>query len=101
MYAIIHQPIPDAVQSGPKPSDKWVIEFPRGSKTQIDPLTGKVGGSDPYKSLKLTFDNKEQAISYARAKKIPYRLIERAKHKPVSRSYADNFAFDRKFPWTH
>ncbi len=101
MFAVIHQPIPDVIQSGPKPSKNWVLEFPRTKPLEIDPLTGNVGSGDVLHEVDLTFDSKEQAIAYAKANKIAFRLLERPVHKPVGRSYGDNFAFERKFPWTH
>ena len=101
MYSIIHQPIPNPIQSGPKSSEIWILEFPRTKPLEIDPLTGKVGSGDVCKNLDLEFDSKEKAIAYAKSKNIAYRLVERPKHKPIGRSYADNFAFNRKFPWTH
>jgi len=35
------------------------------------------------------------------ANSIPYRVSKPKVRKRISRSYAENFAFDRKLPWTH
>lgn len=101
MFARIYQPANNAMQSGTKGSAQWHIAFAKGSRPMVDPLTGMAGSDDPLRQLDLTFDSKEAAIAYAKARGIPFRVTERPKHKPVGRSYADNFAFDRRFPWTH
>ncbi len=101
MFAVIRQPVPDVIQSGPRGSEEWKLEFPRTKPLEIDPLTGNIGSKDVLHEVDLSFETREQAIAYAKANNIPYRLIEKPKHKPVGRSYGDNFAFERKFPWTH
>ncbi len=101
MYAIIRRPAPDALQSGGLADRKWVLEFPRDYKITVDPLTGNTGTADMMQEVKLDFDNKEDAIAYAKTGGIAFQLLERKQHKPKGRSYGENFAFDRKFPWTH
>ncbi len=101
MYAIIRQPAPDALQSGSHGYEKWVLEFPRDHKIAIDPLTGNTGTADMMHEVKLSFDSKEDAVSYAKANNIVFQVLERKRHKPKGRSYGENFAFDRKFSWTH
>ncbi len=101
MFALIHQPARNAMQSGTKGTDTWVIDFPKQDQKFIDPLTGTAGSVDMLQQIQLKFDTKEAAIAYAKSKSIPYQVLERPAHKPVGRSYADNFSPDRKFPWTH
>ena len=52
---------------------------------------GWESSSDTYSELKLEFSSKEQAIDYAKKKKIDFELIEPRKRKTVKKSYADNF----------
>lgn len=101
MFAIIHQHSPNAMQSGLHGYKKWVIDFPKNTKGKVDPLTGTSSSFDMLRELNLSFDSKETAIAYAKSKGIAYRLIEKPTHKPVGRSYGDNFSYERKFPWTH
>ena len=101
MFARIHQHSPNAMQSGTHGYKKWIIEFPKTSHSNIDPLTGTSGSFDMLKELNLTFETKEDAIAYAKTKGMAYQVIEKPAHKPVGRSYGDNFAYTRKFPWTH
>ncbi len=101
MYAIIRRPAPDALQSGGQRQEKWVLEFPSDGKITLDPLTGTTGSADMMQEVKLSFDSKEDAISYAKSNSIAFKVLERSQHKPIGRSYSENFAFERKFPWTH
>ena len=52
--------------------------------------------------MRLTFDTKEEAIAFAQANGIAYRVEEPA---PVTErkilSYSDNFKFTRVGQWTH
>ena len=101
MIARIYQPSPNAMQSGRGNSRHWVLELPRGSKGSLDPLTGTFRSSDPSAQLDLRFETLDAAIAYAKANNIPHRVIRPKTVKRVSRSYAENFDFDRKLPWTH
>lgn len=101
MFAHIYKPAPNAAQAGASGYDTWVLEHPRGATGSIDPLTGTSGSVDMLKKLKLNFETKELAIAYAKLNKIAYHVTQRGRHKPVGRSYGDNFAYERKFPWTH
>jgi len=56
---------------------------------------------DMRAQLDLKFDTLEEAVSYAKANKIPHQVVQSQKMKRIPRSYADNFAYDRKLPWTH
>ncbi len=100
MFAKIYQPTPSAMQSG-RSKRYWVLEFSPSVKGQIDPLTGTMRSSDMRAQLDLKFPTLEDAVAYAKANKIPHRVMKPRSIKRVSRSYAENFAFDRKHPWTH
>ena len=78
------------MQSGTGKTDKWIIEYETSDPTN-NPLMGWESSSDTYTELKLEFSSKEQAIDYAKKKKIDYELIEPKKRKTVKKSYADNF----------
>jgi len=71
------------------------------SAGEIDPLTGTKRSSDMRSQLELKFDTLEEAVAYAQANDIPHQVVQSQKMKRIPRSYADNFAFDRKLPWTH
>ena len=101
MLAKIYQPSPSAMTSGRGKSRHWVLEFIGGRSSQIDPLTGTKRSTNMHSQLDLKFDTLEEAVAYAKAKNIPHQVVQPQKMKRIPRSYADNFAFDRKLPWTH
>ena len=100
MLAKIYQPAPSAMTSG-RAKRYWVIEFLGGSSGTIDPLTGTKRSTDMHSQLELKFETLEEAVAYAKANDIPHQVVQSQKTKRIPRSYADNFAFDRKLPWTH
>ena len=87
--------------SGRAHQNQWVLEFISRAPKRIDPLTGNTSSSDTRAQLDLTFDSAEEAVAYAKANNIPHRVIRGRKMQRIPRSYADNFNFDRKLPWTH
>ena len=78
------------MQSGRGKSYKWILEFETRDPTR-NPLMGWESSSDTLSELKLEFSSKENAINYAKKKRIDYELIEPKKRKVVKKSYADNF----------
>ena len=78
------------MQSGLAKSIKWILEYETKDPTK-NPLMGWESSSDTLSELKLEFSSKENAINYAKKKKIDYDLIEPKKRKVVKKSYADNF----------
>ncbi len=89
------------MQSGRKGVGQWSIEFPHANVHISDPLTGSTSSVDPYQQIDLVFDSKDDAIAYAKSKGIAYQVFELPKTKRIPRSYAENFDYQRKFPWTH
>jgi hypothetical protein len=52
--------------------------------------------------VRLEFDTSDEAVAYAKASGIAYRVEETP--PPIARkglSYSDNFKFNRTAPWTH
>ena len=88
--AKIYSPNKSAMQSGLKKTGQWVLEFETKDPTK-NPLMGWESSSDTLTELKLVFQSKEDAIDYAKKKKIDYEIIESKKRKTVKKSYADNF----------
>jgi len=102
MFARIYQPAKTAMQSGKGKSDHWVLEFEGTAARQIDPLMGWTSTADTTAGqVRLTFDSRNAAVSYAESRNIPYSVTEAAEARPVPKAYADNFAFRRRKPWTH
>jgi|SRR5690606_11898895 len=101
MSARIYSPARNAMQSGTAKTGHWVLEFEPEEPRKIDPLMGYTSSGDMKSQIRLTFPTKEEAIAYATKNGIAFQVYE---PKPVKRrqiSYADNFRYDRKIPWTH
>jgi len=103
MSARIYQPTRNAMQSGQGKTKKWVLEFSQSEVRNIDPLMGWTSSGDMDSQVKLSFESKDEAISYADQKGITYTLQEPKERKHVIRNggYGDNFATNRKETWTH
>lgn len=103
MRARIFQPARNAMTSGMAKSRHWVLEFAPASAREVDPLMGWTSSSDTQSQVRLNFDTKEEALHYAEAHGIEADLCEPHKRKPNlrARGYGENFATDRRGPWTH
>ena len=86
----IYIPNKNPMQSGLGKTDKWILEFETKDPTK-NPLMGWESSSDTFTELKLEFSSKENAINYAKKKKLIFEIIEPKKRKLVKKSYSDNF----------
>ena len=102
MVARIYKPAKTAMQSGAAKTKEWVLEYEPEQPRVIEPLMGWTSSGDMKQQLRLRFETREEAVAYAERNGIPYQVFE-AKDPPPRRglSYADNFAFGRRMPWTH
>ena len=49
----------------------------------------------------MHFETREQAIEFAKREKLIFTVDEPREPKRLVKSYSQNFAADRKQPWTH
>ncbi len=101
MLARIYKPSKNAMQSGKAATKRWRLEFDSSVAPRTDALMGWTSSADPNGQVRLHFDTKEQAIAFAREHEIPHRVTETAEVKRVIKSYSDNFAYQRREPWSH
>ena len=101
MDARIYKPAKTAMQSGRGKTREWVLEFTNGGSRTVDPLMGWTSIDDTTGQIRLHFDTREQAIAYAKREELTFTVEEPRETKRLVKSYAENFAFDRKQPWTH
>ena len=102
MLARIFRPSKTAMQSGKGKTLEWVLEFELSDARRSDPLMGWTQTGDTESSqVRLAFETKEEAVRYADAHGIAFQLIDPKPAKRIIKAYADNFAFQRKIPWTH
>jgi len=101
MLARIFRPAKTAMQSGRAKTD-WVLEFEPSAARRSDPLMGWTVTTDTESSqVRLSFETKEEAVSYAKRHGIAFQLFDPKPAKRIIKAYADNFAFGRRTPWTH
>ena len=101
MRVRIYQPARSAMQSGTARTKSWVLDFPPADQRGIDPLMGWTSSGDMNGQVRLTFDTQEEAVAYAERHGIPFRLHAPNEQPVIIKAYADNFATNRKQPWTH
>ena len=101
ILARIYRPAKTAMQSGKAKTHDWALEFEPASARAPDPLMGWTQSRDMNGQVRLNFETREEAIAYAQAHGIPFRVLEPKTVKRVIKAYADNFSSNRKQPWTH
>lgn len=103
MIARIYQPARNAMTSGQAKTKIWVLEYAPAEAREVDPLMGWTGSGDTQSQVKMRFESKEAAVDYAKEHGIEAQVVDPNKRKPNIRSggYGENFATNRKGPWTH
>lgn len=103
MRARIYQPAKTAMQSGTGKTEGWVLEFAPASTREVDPLMGWTSSGDTQSQVRLRFDSREAAETYATEKGLEFDVVAPKPRKPLirQRGYGENFATDRKGAWTH
>ncbi|MCA0871944.1 ETC complex I subunit [Seohaeicola saemankumensis] len=103
MRARIYKPAKNAMTSGMAKTRKWVLDYAQGSSREVDPLMGWTSSSDTQTQVRMRFDTKEAALDYAKAHGIDAVVTEPHSRKPNirPRGYGENFATERRGPWTH
>jgi len=103
MRARIYQPARNAMQSGTAKTRHWVLEFAQGSARNLDPLMGWTSSDDTQTQVRLSFETREAAETYARENGIEATVTDPHRRKPVvrPRGYGENFATERRGAWTH
>ncbi|NRG18504.1 ETC complex I subunit [Rhizobiales bacterium] len=101
MVARIYRPAKTAMQSGKGKTHQWVLDFEPEQPRSIEPLMGYTSSSDMKQQIRLRFETKDEAISYAKRNGIPFRVEEAQDRRIPKIAYSDNFKYDRYMPWTH
>ncbi len=89
------------MQSGKAGTRHWVLEFAPADQRQIDPLMGWTSSADTRGQLRLQFETRDEAVSYAEKQGLAYVVEESKTARPQPKAYADNFRYDRIGRWTH
>jgi hypothetical protein len=101
MLARIYRPAKTAMQSGRAKTREWVLEFEPASARVSDPLMGWTVSTDMNGQVRLMFDTREEAAAYAQRHGIAFEVLAEKTQRRIVKAYADNFAYNRREPWTH
>lgn len=103
MTARIYRPAKTAMSSGMAKTRDWVLDFVPETAREIDPLMGWTSSTDTQAQVRLRFPTKEAALDYAREHGIDAIVTEPHKRRANIRpgGYGENFATDRREPWSH
>ena len=103
MVARIYKPARSAMQSGTAKTQDWILEFAPADARVLDPLMGWTGSDDMDSQVTLRFKTSEEAVAYATRHGLAYQITEPKARAHVLRQngYGDNFASQRRAPWTH
>jgi hypothetical protein len=101
MLARIYRPAKNAMQSGKANTKTWALEFEPASARWPDRLMGWTQTTDLNGQVRIAFDTSEEAVAYAQKHGIAFQIIEPKPARRIIKAYADNFAANRKIPWTH
>ena len=88
--AKIYKPTKTAMQSGLRNTKNWLLEFDT-LNTGVNQLMGWESSKDTMSEVKLEFETKDEAITFARKNNIEFYVVEPQKRKLIKKSYADNF----------
>ncbi len=91
----ILKPSKTAMSSGTRKTKKWVLEFPPQDRPDPNALMGWAESQDTIKQMRLQFDSLEEAKAYVQKKGLEYVVVEPSERSPKSKSYADNFRFNK------
>ena len=102
MFARIYRPSKTAMQSGKANTKSWLLEFDAETARRVDPLMGWTSAEDMKAGqVSLSFASEDEAAAYAEKHGIPYRVEAEQTPNAQPKAYSDNFAFQRRKPWTH
>ena len=97
----IYKPSKTAMQSGFGNTKKWLAEYISHEETIKDNLMGWNSSSDTKSQIKVFFDTKEQAITWAKKNNYQYYVEDPKVKRLKIKSYSSNFDMTRKESWTH
>ena len=101
MVLKIYKPSKTAMQSGRTKTKKWIAEYISEKINPKDSLMGWNTSNDTLTQIKIFFNSKNDAILWAKRKKMQYEVIEPHERKIKPKKYLDNFSYEKKEPWTH
>jgi len=97
----IYRQVKTAMQSGRANTNRWVVEFEPEAPRRVEPLMGWTSSADTKGQVRLWFDNRDEAVAYAKKHGFMYALVMPHERHIQPKAYADNFSYNRLGRWTH
>ena len=91
----IYRPSKTATQSGLANTRRWVLEYESQDARAVEPLMGWTSSGDTTQQIFLTFESRDQAISFALKNGMEFRVDEPHAQRVILKSYAENFRYDK------
>jgi hypothetical protein len=91
----IYRPAKTAMQAGKAKTRRWLLEYEPATRRDPDPLMGWASADDTLNEIRLRFDTLEEAIAFATKHGLDHVVIEPNESRFKTKSYADNFRYDR------
>ena len=101
MVLRIYKPTKTAMQSGRSKSKSWIAEYISAESLEKDSLMGWNSSKDTKTQIKIYFNTLEKAVEWAKKNNYQFEIINSQDRKIIPKKYSDNFAFNKKEPWTH
>ena len=98
---LIKKPCKTNMQSGLNKTKNWIIEFPFDTSLKKDVLMGWNSSKNTKKQLSLSFSSLELAKNWCNRNNYDYSIVDEIKRTFKPKSYASNFANNRRRSWTH
>ena len=93
--ARIFQSSKNAMQSGTADTHTWALELETRQRWE-NPTMGWCSSGDPLSNLRLVFTTREDAARFCDKNGWTYFVEEPFVRKPLRKSYADNFSWDKR-----
>jgi hypothetical protein len=93
--ARIYRPSKTAMQSGRGQTRRWLLEYEPATRREPDPLMGWASAQDTLNEVRMRFPTLDEAVAFAKKHAPDYTIIEPHASTPKTKSYADNFRYDR------
>merc|ERR1711944_283667 len=94
-YVRVYRPAKNAMQSGTHGIKRWRIEFDARQRWE-NSLMGWSSSGDPLSNTLVDFGTKEEAIAFVEKNGWDYFVEEAAEKTPKAKSYALNFAWNKR-----
>jgi len=91
----IYQPARATTQSGLGKTHCWLLEAEPTTPRRPEPLMGWVSSGDTLNQIRMVFESRQEAVTFAERKGWDYAVCEPHQRRVKPKNYTDNFRTDR------